>query len=140
MSLDSKKLRAHRVAAVIHAVCAACKLQAHVMMGTLNNRDLKGCGARYAIWWVCYFRLGMKQSGIGSIWKMTSQGIATGIRRAGEMVEDNLEVCLALDAADRAAARALKKHPLEGLAAERVLRLSPRDWREPRKITTPTQP
>jgi hypothetical protein len=127
---QSKYNRARRMEAVIYAVCKAMDLRAAEMLGPQSSRDAKGTQARYAVWWVFYFRMGMTQAAIGRVFRLSGDGIAIGYRRVEPLIaEHSRPMAIAMAAADRAAASAVKKYPLDAEEAERVLRKQPVDWR-----------
>lgn len=121
-------LRMKRAVVVIYAVARAVKLQAHLFLGPQNPRDAKGTQARYAVWWVCYYRLGMTQGELAGMFRISDAGISYGIRRVQDLAEDSLLLCQAMEAAEVGARRAAKKYPLCEVAAERVERMAYMGW------------
>ena len=130
MTYPPDVLRMKRAVIAIYAVARAVKLQAHLFLGPQNPRDAKGNQARYAVWWVCYFRLGMTQGEIGGMFTVSDAGVAAGIKRVHELAPDSLLMCQAMEAAELGAKRAAAKYPLNEMEAERVARMASADWKE----------
>ncbi len=129
-TLRPDQARIQQLAIVIGAVARALHLRADEFLRMQNPRAAKGTQSRYAVWWVCYYRLGMTQGEIGAMFRISDAGVAAGLARVLELAPDSLLMCQAMEAAEAGATRAARKHPLEDIAAERVLRIDAPDWRD----------
>jgi hypothetical protein len=117
--MDEKEIKVKRLTWVIRAVNRRADQQINPVLGT---------GARYAIWWVLYYRLGMRQMDIARVWRMTPQAIAYGVQRIDGLLSVPCMVGI-MDAADKAAQEAVRRWPLSAKSAQRIDRLNVPEWR-----------